>query len=105
MSFRIRFDCSCLPGEYPSLIFAAVFHKEAGRVLRVTRGMIPSHFDILTNLEAVAIVDLDKEAVSFIIYAQLEFGFTFLVRPATLSDPPYTVTPGKCFLNSWLPPA
>lgn len=51
---------TCLPCEHASLILAAIFHKEAGGILGVTRRMVPCDFDILADLEAVAVVDLGE---------------------------------------------
>lgn len=39
------------PGKDSSLIFAAILHKEAGRVLRVARRMVARNLDVLSNLE------------------------------------------------------
>lgn len=48
-----------LPGEDASLILAFVFYEEADRILSVTRSRMGYDFDVLANLERIAVLYLE----------------------------------------------
>lgn len=84
LQLHISLHRANLPCKDTTLVLAAIFHKEAGRILRMTRGMITCHFDVLADLEAVAVIDLARQATSAAICNLAEnLIHTFLVRPAT----------------------